>query len=107
MSNADLLNKYSPTGPERGGLIQSDGSILELENIAENPEHGFAADSMSLIEHLDDAIGTWHTHPGQTANLSSEDWEAFIQFEHFKHAIVGSDGVRWYETKGLAVINVS
>lgn len=100
-----LLRKWSPEGPERGGFILSGGKLLELKNVSTEPEKGFVPDLLPAIAHVNDAIGTWHTHPGSKAALSSEDATTFVQWPEFQHAIVGSDGVRWYGVKNGAVIN--
>lgn len=100
------LKKLLQAGPERGGLILAGNKLHEFENFSENPEEGFlpqlTVDDLPL---LDAAIGTWHTHPDATANLSVEDWETFTSWPDWIHAIVGTDGVRWYRTENGAVVN--
>lgn len=101
-----LLSKYQPTGEERGGLIGPTGDLIELKNVAEKPDEGFMPDiTLDVLDHLSTAIGTWHTHPGVTANLSAEDWETFVQWPDHLHAIAGTDGLRWYRVDRGAVIN--
>lgn len=102
--DALLLEKFEP-GPERGGLILNDGTVVELANICDKPDEGFVPNVDDLIPHIAALAATWHTHPGMTANLSVEDWETFIQWPQQLHAIVGSDGVRWYRVAKNAVIN--
>lgn len=99
-----LLRKLSP-GPERGGLILKGGKLVEVQNICSEPEEGFLPDAADLIPHLPNAVGTWHTHPGASANLSVEDAETFVSWPDWLHAIVGEDGVRWYAVKNGAAIN--
>lgn len=103
--DAALLKKLAP-GPERGGLILKGSRLIELTNIAEKPEEGFLPQlTADLMGHFDVAIGTWHTHPGSSANLSAEDWSTFVQWPDMAHAIVGTDGVRWYAVAKGAVVN--
>jgi proteasome lid subunit RPN8/RPN11 len=107
MSCDALLNEMlSPEGtPERGGLLLNDGTIVEFTNHHPEPIEGFTPDPFDVLPHLDAAIGTWHTHPGGTANLSAEDASTFVGWPTWRHAIIGTDGVRWYAVKHGAVIN--
>lgn len=108
VASKKLLKKFAETGPERGGLILKGGKLLELPNVAEKPDQGFLPDlTPELLDALDESIGTWHTHPGATANLSAEDWQTFIQWPEHLHAIVGTDGVRWYRVEHGAVVNAT
>jgi proteasome lid subunit RPN8/RPN11 len=99
-----LLDKFSE-GLERGGVILSDGTLVELPNNAEDPSFGYFTDVANLEPYEDDLWATWHTHPGATANLSVEDNETFVQWPDLLHAIVGTDGVRWYQVRKGAVLN--
>jgi proteasome lid subunit RPN8/RPN11 len=93
-------------GPERGGVILSDKSLVELENVCATPNEGYVPKVVvETLDILEDSIGTWHTHPGQTANLSTEDWEAFVEWPTHFHAIVGTDGVRFYRVENGTVLN--
>ena len=103
--SAKLLKKYSPQGPERGGFILPGGQLVEFKNVSDEPELGFAPDLIDAIPHANDAVGTWHTHPGGTANLSAEDVNTYVQWPELIHVIAGSDGLRWYSVKNGAVIN--
>lgn len=107
MRESDLLCYYSDYGPERGGILTNQG-IIELKNSCEEPENGFELDFEDL-DKLEDVhtIGTWHTHPGKGANLSSEDYEAFLSWPRLKHFIIGKDGVRKYSVRKDCVINES
>lgn len=100
----ELLAKLAD-GPERGGLVLLDGTIVELTNTAADPNEGFQPASTELVAYIDNAAATWHTHPGETANLSVEDWETFILWPNLQHLIIGTDGVRQYGVKNGAVIN--
>lgn len=95
-----------PGTPERGGFVLNDGSLMELANASDTPMEGaFLNPTPEQLQRLPDAIGTWHTHPGATANLSVGDFETFVGWPAMTHAIVGTDGVRWYAVKNNAVIN--
>lgn len=100
----DLLSRHSP-GPERGGLVLDDGTVIELTNLMDEPEDGALLDPAELIQHEDRMVATWHTHPTTSANLSGMDWETFTNWPDQLHAIIGTDGIRWYRVKGRAVIN--
>ena len=102
--DALLLEKFEP-GPERGGVILNDGTVVELVNICDSPDEGFTPDVDELIQHISEMRSTWHTHPNASANLSAEDWTTFVQWPEQTHAIVGNDGVRWYAVRGAAVVN--
>ena len=102
--DAALLAKFH-AGPERAGVVLSDGEIVELVNEYADPENGAVLDLTPLIEISDQIVATWHTHPDATANLSSQDSESFVMWPQCLHAIVGTDGLRWYAVKGPAVVN--
>lgn len=102
------LLKKLVDGPERGGVIVAGPKLIEIPNVAEGDE-AYACDSMDIIKAMEqgDVIGTWHTHPNATANLSVGDADTFVAWPNALHAIVGTDGVRWYAVKNGAVINAS
>lgn len=92
--------------PERGGFVLEDGTLLEFPNNSPEPNEGASLEiGVEQLPLLDYAIATWHTHPGATANLSVGDAETFTQWPNMLHAIVGTNGVRWYGVKNGAVIN--
>ena len=95
MSN--LLEFYSPVGPERVGFILQDGTVVEVQNVCPEPELGFQVRPEDLIRYYDQMIGTWHTHPGIVAVPSSDDHLAFRNYPMLQHHIIGSDGVRTYQ----------
>ncbi len=106
LENALLKKLGEPGTPERGGFIMKDGTLLELSNTSDTPAEGALLDmTPEQLDQLPNAAGTWHTHPGATANLSVGDNETFVSWPTFIHAIVGTDGIRWYGTKNGAVIN--
>jgi len=104
----DLLPKLDPSDTfERGGLILKDGTVIEIDNdhVEEERDKAYVPDYAQLLPHIDNAIGTWHTHPGETSNLSAGDWETFVNWPDFFHVIIGTDGARKYIVKNGAVIN--
>ena len=80
----------------------------ECKNIYEDPTKGFEM-SFEDMDRLDDpdVIGTFHTHPGQGANLSQEDYESFLDYPALTHYIVGKDGIRTYKIINGRVLNES
>ena len=104
---SSLLSYYSKKGHERGGIITRMGPV-ECENVCEDPENGYEM-SYEDMDKLDDSdtMGTFHTHPSRSANLSFEDYESFMAYPGLTHYIVGEDGVRSYKVIGGELINVS
>ena len=97
----DLLSRLEP-GPERGGVILRDGTIVEFTN---HSEDGFVCDVAELIPVEDRLAATWHTHPDATAQLSGMDWASFVAWPNLLHMIIGTDGIRQYRTIGLGVVD--
>lgn len=96
---------YSAEGPERVGLILKSGEIIELENVAADPLTGATISLEDLLRYEDDAAATWHTHPAAPSNLSMDDYEAFKNWPHLKHYIIGLEGVRCFRVAGGRVLN--
>lgn len=102
----DALTKfYAPEGPERVGVILKTGEVLELKNHASDPMSASTISLVDLLTYEDAAAATWHTHPGGGANLSADDYDAFVNWPSLRHFIVGSDGVREYFVEKRRVIN--
>jgi proteasome lid subunit RPN8/RPN11 len=103
----NLRQKIDPTnGMERGGVILSDLTILEFDNIAEDPTEGFACSpTLEQLRSLTEAVASWHTHPTSSPNLSVGDSQTFTAWPKLYHAIVGQSATRWYAVKNGAVIN--
>lgn len=98
-----LLDKLD--GPkERVGYILKNGEIVEVENICEDPENGFDVKGEDLLKWPPLAAATWHTHPGQTSNLSGADYAGFQYYPDLLHYIVGTDGVSCYRVVGSKVM---
>lgn len=76
---------------ERCGLLLTDGTTVELKNIAENPETSFEMDPQEVAPYLvkETVAGTWHTHPGADPALSGADYECFAAWPELDHYIIG------------------
>ena len=98
-----LLEKYEGD-KERCGFILRNGDIVEVHNIAPEPEHSFLADAADVLKYVNDAAATWHTHPGSGSNLSPGDMETFLFWPQCEHYIVGNDGVACYYVKNNTVL---
>lgn len=82
-----LLNKGDTA--ERCGFVLNDGSVVEVKNIAPDRTLGYEMDPVEVLEYLDDAKETWHTHPDTDPNLSGEDRLGFLSWPDMKHNIIG------------------
>lgn len=91
---------------ERCGLVMKDGSIVEIENIAEDKEKGFEMRPEAVIGLLETGhvVATWHTHPTGPANHSGEDHSFFLSWPDLSHIIIGRDGVRKYRVDNGVVL---
>lgn len=86
----DMLSLLDPSRPdERCGFLMTDGTIVEVKNVHTEPELGFRMDPHELLEHVSNAIATWHTHPKTTPNLSQEDYAGFLAWPKLTHYIIG------------------
>ena len=100
-----LLDFYED-GAERVGFILQSGEIVECENKCDQPEEGFEVSAEDLIRYCDDAVATWHTHPGANSNLSVGDYESFMSWPKLLHHIIGQDGLSTFMVHDGAVICV-
>ncbi len=100
----DLSQFYAPSGPERVGFILDSGEIVEVENVSVTSEEGFEVSAENLIRFEAGAVATWHTHPGESSNLSLDDYLGFLNWPDLRHYIVGSDGTKAFVVKGKTVI---
>lgn len=99
-----LAEYHDRNGPERVGIILTDGTIHELENKADDPFSQFRIDPSVLIALEDEIEATWHTHPHGYANLSVADYQTFLAWPQFFHYIVGNDTVICFSVKDNVVI---
>jgi proteasome lid subunit RPN8/RPN11 len=90
---------------ERCGFVTKRGRVVEVSNVAANPENAFKIDPSETIKWLDRGIvATWHTHPHGSANLSGEDYSCFLTWDDLQHYVVGQDHVALYTVEdGLVV----
>lgn len=79
---------------------------VECKNICEDPNNGYEM-SYEDMDKLDDSntLGTFHTHPGKSANLSFEDYESFMSYPGLVHYIIGEEGVRSYKVIEGGLVN--
>lgn len=89
---------------ERCGLILDDGTIIEVPNICNEPEHGFEISPTSIFPIEDRIVGTWHTHPDGTTNLSDDDYYGFLNWPDWKHYIISNDEIACYIVQDGAVM---
>lgn len=102
------LNKfYSETGPELVGFVSAKGKVSPVTNVSPDPDEGFmvSAADIEFYTEVTPSKATWHTHPGETSNLSGEDYKTFMVWDDMIHFIIGKDGVTAYyfddEAKGI------
>lgn len=100
-----LKSKFEGTH-ERVGFVLNDGSLVEVPNISAVPEDSFDVSDADLDKYIDDAAATWHTHPGQSSQLSIGDYETYRELIGMTHFIVGTDGVSAYIVDRDAVLNL-
>ncbi len=90
---------------ERCGLVLKDGAVIELDNVAEEPEQGYEIAAKDVVKYEDDIVATWHTHPNHDSNLSERDYFGFLMWPNLKHYVVGTNGVAGYIVKDGIIIN--
>ena len=101
----DALSEfYASSGPERVGFVLRDGSVVEVENKSPSTEHSSVVDPSFLIDHEDELVASFHTHPGESCNLSTDDLHAFANWPHLKHYVIGKDGIAAFEVRNGNVI---
>lgn len=95
---------------ERCGLILTDGEVVEIPNVANDPVIGYVMDVEKVLPYLTagNIKGTWHTHPDSPPVLSGEDLEGFLGWPDLEHHIVGrvkgKPVVRSYKIQSGAVV---
>lgn len=89
---------------ERVGFVLDDGTIIECQNIAPEPEDSFDVSGEEILKYCDRAVATWHTHPGAKSNLSVGDADTFVLWPDLLHYIVGIDGVTAYAVVNNSVV---
>lgn len=89
---------------ERCGLILKDDTIVEVQNVAANPETGYEMDPIAVLPYLDLIAATWHTHPDGPSNLSGADYQSFRSWPDLVHIVISPSGVRRYCVDNTGVI---
>lgn len=100
----ELQKFYAPDGPERCGLILTDGTVLETANVANSPDEAFEIPDRDLVKYEEQLAASWHTHPGVSSQLSYKDFEGFLSWPNLRHYIIGSDGITAYVVRRGAVV---
>jgi proteasome lid subunit RPN8/RPN11 len=88
---------------ERCGFVLTSGEIVEVENIADDPEDNFEISYDDIDKYEDRIAASWHSHPRGTANLSQSDYELFSQVPEWQHIIISKDEVTNYYVEGHSV----
>ncbi|MGN6820272.1 MAG: Mov34/MPN/PAD-1 family protein [Sphingomonas sp.] len=85
----DMLDLNNPN--ERCGFVLHDGTIVEIENCAEDPTRSYLMNSKQALPFIadDEVKATWHTHPQGEPNLSGEDYAGFLGWPDLEHIIIG------------------
>lgn len=89
-----LSGRWNNTN-ETCGVIDLQGDIRELQNLAEDPQNHFRFAEGDL----DWAFASWHTHPYGSSNLSVEDYWFFKSLPNMVHFIIYRDEVSCYITQ--------
>lgn len=76
------------------GTLSLGGLPKECENQAKEPAHDFEF-ALSELE-AEGVIGTFHTHPATSANLSIADYWFFRQWSQMVHFVISEEEVRCY-----------
>jgi len=88
----NLASFWNPN-VERCGYITKNLEVVELNNESLNPDNHF---QMVLPENTNNISHLWHTHPKGSANLSIDDYKAFVKLPQYKHLIISKDEIREY-----------
>lgn len=89
---------------ERCGLVLTDGSIIEVANLAAEPETSYEMDPVAVLPYLPLLAATWHTHPAGPSALSGEDHTGFLRWPTLEHIIISPDGIKRYKIENEVVI---
>ena len=96
LSISKQLQNFWEPGVERCGLVLDNLTIEEKSNHSKTPERSFAFD---LVDLMLSSVGTWHTHPTTSANLSIDDYRFFECWPNKLHWIVSQGEVWCYLVK--------
>ena len=59
---------YWSAGAERCGFVLLGGEIIEVPNIAKEPEDNFEIAHEDIEKYQGEIVASWHTHPRGSAN---------------------------------------
>jgi proteasome lid subunit RPN8/RPN11 len=90
--------KYWKNDSERCGFVLKGGEVVEVINIAEEPEDNFEISAEDVARYEDQILASWHTHPRGSANLSQSDYYLFSQVPEWDHIIISKDELTHYYT---------
>lgn len=86
------------------GFILGDGSIWEIPNVSETPEHNFFMDPIAQLDFLkecktagDIITGVFHSHPGGDPQLSPTDARGWHPAMKWQYYVVTAAGVVEYQ----------
>lgn len=74
---------------ERCGVVLKDGTIVEIENLAEDKTNSFRMNPSAVLALLDMIEATWHTHPHSDPTLSGDDHACFTAWPGLIHHVIG------------------
>lgn len=86
------------------GFVLPQNKTVEVENICHDPEQGFEVRGADILAYIDEAVGTWHTHPDIKSAASDADKRTFLNFPDWDHYIVGTDGISRYVVRDGVVV---
>ena len=82
------LQKYWNSDEERCGFILKSGEIVEVPNIAPNPQHEFEVSEEDFEKYYSEVAASWHTHTNDFSNLSLSDYYTFQGLPEWDHWVV-------------------
>lgn len=89
---------------ERCGLILEGEVFIEIENIHPEPARFLMFEEQEMRR--DGIIGTWHTHPNTSPNLSVEDYRWFTSYPELNHFIISTfETWRYYVENGALLVS--
>ena len=88
----------------------ADGEIVEVANIAVNPQLYFQMDILELMATFkgreDQIVAVWHTHPSGSSDLSFMDLKSIevgAIWPNWKYIIATADEVKEYDFNDICV----
>lgn len=94
---ATLRRLYNPEGRERVGFLMTNGDIVEGKNISNSPEKSFMLPAELILECVENAAASWHTHPNGLSEASKADKVAFANYPEIEHYIIGHNDIKCYQ----------